>query len=764
MKNNKTKYFYVLLFLLLFTIRVDSAVTIHLKGETTSSYKVGTYDADQALVKSQGETLTAGMTSIDFTNYYTNVTGYKSVSAQMQADHGLTMDCTYGPSTAGGDMYGTYRFPQYQGVYYPGPNIVLNYNSGSGFVIQAQPLLLEFNAKDGSGKAATVDSVFFWFVNSSYCNAAFYDADDNLIGTYAIHPAKVVTWYGIGFEARDGNGQLSSAIHRVELTLDTTGMIYNYAGISGCGVSQSDIFYSGYCLYENPLEKLRVKDKSSFLLSPEIANVRQQRMIALNQERRIIIDNDGGDALTCTGTTIQNFLDERTSCFVGTQVDTLSYNTTRGIGLYEHNTQIGSVFVSTSVYPHNMIPGFLAQGTDPLKIVTNFCKSNGLEIFWNMRMNDTHDAAEPYRTDEFAGSNQFKINHPEYLLGSYQNPPVCGYYTGVDYTHPEVRDFLYRTVEEVCKNYNIDGIEFDFFRHPVFFKCQANGQDCNSNEWAMLNELMRDIRNMTERRSIERGRPILLLVRIPDSVDYCKAIGIDLETWLSEGLIDAVIPSDYYQLNNWEYTVNLCDKYNVNVYCDLSETRTTAGTPEYLLRSDKKCTRARAMNMLGSGANGIFVFNQPNCYSPLWYQIGDVETMNGLDKIYVTSATDFDNIPYYIQDGSRFINRQVVMPSEPISLGAGESTTVKLDVFEDMNNPGTATLKLKLRFLNSINVSDVSVSINGNLLATGTFVSPYIEFLVNKSYMIFGWNDVEISSASANQLIDLYLNVDYPGN
>jgi hypothetical protein len=229
------------------------AVTIQLKGETTSSYKVGTYDADQALVKSQGEALTAGMTSVDFTGYFNNAWGWQTVSNQLKADHGLTMDCTYGPTIVGAtqDMLFNYRLVSYQGVYYPGPSLILNYKSGS-FVVQAQPLVLEFNAKDGSGTAATVDSIFLWFGNSSYYNAKFYDAANNVIGTYAIHPAKVVSWYGIGFEARDENGQLISDIHRVELTLDTTGMIYNYAGIYGSGVSQSDIFYSGYQVVPEP--------------------------------------------------------------------------------------------------------------------------------------------------------------------------------------------------------------------------------------------------------------------------------------------------------------------------------------------------------------------------------------------------------------------------------------------------------------------------------------------------------------------------------
>ncbi len=91
----------------------------------------------------------------------------------------------------------------------------------------------------------------------------------------------------------------------------------------------------------------------------------------------------------------------------------------------------------------------------------------------------------------------------------------------------------FQYTEEVCRNYDISGVELDFFRHPVFFKRAAmTGTPCNAEESALMTQLMRRIRIMTEEVAQLRGKPILLAVRVPDSTEYAKACGLDVETWL----------------------------------------------------------------------------------------------------------------------------------------------------------------------------------------------------------------------------------------
>ena len=108
----------------------------------------------------------------------------------------------------------------------------------------------------------------------------------------------------------------------------------------------------------------------------------------------------------------------------------------------------------------------LEQGTDPLKIMVDFCKKNDIEIFWTIRMNDIHDAYY----DSIFDFNEFKKAHPEYLVGTKEDPPRFGPWSAVDYGHEKVRELSLRYIEEVCQNYDIDGIELDFMRHETYFK------------------------------------------------------------------------------------------------------------------------------------------------------------------------------------------------------------------------------------------------------------------------------------------------------
>jgi len=66
------------------------------------------------------------------------------------------------------------------------------------------------------------------------------------------------------------------------------------------------------------------------------------------------------------------------------------------------------------------------------------------------------------------------------------------------------------------------------------------GQPVPQHKMDEMTELWRRVRQMTEEVGIKRGRPILIGIRIPDSMDYCRAMGLDVERWLEDDLIDLV--------------------------------------------------------------------------------------------------------------------------------------------------------------------------------------------------------------------------------
>ena len=503
----------------------------------------------------------------------------------------------------------------------------------------------------------------------------------------------------------------------------------------------------------------------------KIANqeeLKKQRKKAAHRQRRIICNNDGDDALRCKEPTVESLLEKRPIALVGTHVDTIFYSTTQALGMYSHNTKVAEVLLKKEKpwLAKNWTKEFIDQGTDSLKIMVDFCHKNHIEIFWSMRMNDTHDASPVYGHCFFP---QWKKDHPEWLLGSLGSQRRHGARTAADYGRQEVRDMAFNVYQEVCQNYDVDGIELDFFRHAFFFKRHAMGQDCGQEERDIMTGLLRRIRKMTETVGLKRGRPILVTVRVPDSVGYCAAIGLDIVSWMEDDLIDILVPSGYVRLNPWKVSVELGHKYNLPVYPCLSETRVR--DPEaHKVRASLECYRARAMNVWDSGADGVYLFNLFDPHLPHWSEMGDPKALQAMDKVYTTGARSVNYAGNALSKGMRFLNRQVVSPKRPIPLTIGRPATIELPVGEQLLQPkdskqAVPDVKLRLRIKKLANPGDLCVKLNNKPLAGGTKSGDWLEFSVTPGVLMKGMNNFQITlnkDSTAKPIIeDLLLWVRY---
>jgi hypothetical protein len=178
-----------------------------------------------------------------------------------------------------------------------------------------------------------------------------------------------------------------------------------------------------------------------------------------------------------------------------------------------------------------------------MQAAVDFCRQHNIEIFNSSRMNDIHDV-------DGRELSQFKKDHPEYLFGTRENGPPYGTWTGVDYGRSEVCEHAFGEIKDKFERYDMDGIELDFFRHPVFFKRHAWGEPLLQTDLDYMTELLRRVRRMTEDLSLRRGRPLLISVRVPDSVGFCRAVGLDLERWLAEDL-SVLAGADPYSKPQW---------------------------------------------------------------------------------------------------------------------------------------------------------------------------------------------------------------------
>lgn len=370
----------------------------------------------------------------------------------------------------------------------------------------------------------------------------------------------------------------------------------------------------------------------------------KDRDIARHRKRRIIMNNDGNDFAPPWPDDpgkASEFLNKRTTPLIGSQVDSIFYCT--GVfNFYKHPSRETELFRGL-------------PGVDPLKMMIEYCKKNQFEIFWSMRMNDSHDSGRSVPLCEW------KKAHPEYLVGKRDDnfPYGCNRWSSVNYGLQEVRNKVYRILHDICSRYDVEGLELDFFRHPVLFSPQMTGEPVTQAQCDKMTGLLRRIRKMTVEMGLMKQHPILISIRIPDSVDYCKALGIDLIKWLEEDLIDIIVGGGYFKLEPWENLVVLGHKYNVPVYACLVKRRIqSAKEPEG--KTAIHIWRGEAFNAWKAGVDGLYTFNRFNPGDQLFREIGDPKLLKNLERIGQTAYVNEDcwsRPETWLKNGRDYIRR-----------------------------------------------------------------------------------------------------------
>lgn len=443
--------------------------------------------------------------------------------------------------------------------------------------------------------------------------------------------------------------------------------------------------------------------------------MKEARQRAAWRPRRIIFNNDGGDARRGTGPWDHpgDFIHRRTTPLLGTQVDSISYCTTAGtFGRFYHNSQVAEVAGDTrGRYQYSAIPGLLELGTDPLEETATFCRDNGLEVLWSLRMNDTHDAGNPLLF------SQLKAEHPEWLFGSHEDQPQHGKWSSIDYGRDEVRDLVLTYVADVVNRYPIDGVELDFFRHPVFFAKQGRGGTLAQSDIDAMTGVVESVRRLLDEKSSARPQqmPLLLAVLVPDSLEYCLRVGLDVATWLESGYVDVLETTGYFRLSPWQYSVELGHRFDVPVYGCLAEHRIRDREAKEA-RAQLDVYRARAMQIWGAGADGISLFNYFDAASPLFREIGDPGQLSRLDKTYYASVRGRGKPAGNLVPWHDLITVPTLSPDDPVRLEDGSEYVTTITVGEDISaiaaEGNQAMAALELRVTNHDSAAGLQVTLN----------------------------------------------------
>jgi len=254
-------------------------------------------------------------------------------------------------------------------------------------------------------------------------------------------------------------------------------------------------------------------------------------------------------------------------------------------------------------------------------------------------MNDTHDSVSMQVFPEW------KIRNQKVLMGTDGDTYLYGgnRWSAMDYEFAEVRNYILSLIEEVINNYEINGVELDFFRHPIFFRNQLYGRDATIEQLELMNILIEEISSMAHQNNLQ------LAVRIPDSLTVCYKIGLDVNTWLCNHWVDITTLSGYFHLEPWSNIKLLKEVFNTQVYACLSRSRLKYFDNKTL---PEEFWRGEGILAKNAGADGLYTFNVFDPNNSLFYELGDTELMHSMSKRLIENEGYYHN--YWIKDCSNY--------------------------------------------------------------------------------------------------------------
>ena len=244
---------------------------------------------------------------------------------------------------------------------------------------------------------------------------------------------------------------------------------------------------------------------------------------------------------------------------------------------------------ATEVQRFENMDAFFDAGIDPYAVMLAEAKDRGIESLLTFRVNDAHG-------NDFL-QTAFWNDHPEYRLGA-----------GLDFWHPEVRDYVFSLIEEAVQRYDCDGIELDFNRFPTFFQSGTTQERIER-----INSLVGRVRTMLDAEGLKRGRDLTLTARVPSNYgntpptyETCRALGCDPVAWVDNGWLDYLTVSEFlYErgdlpIESWKERITEVPVYG-GIEC-------TAGpADDQVLTADQY--RLAAYQLWEKGADGIYLFN-----------------------------------------------------------------------------------------------------------------------------------------------------------
>ena len=250
---------------------------------------------------------------------------------------------------------------------------------------------------------------------------------------------------------------------------------------------------------------------------------------------------------------------------------------------------------------HRRFLPMMDDGIMPLRVMLERCRERGMRCLAGFRVNDNHGAPDQ--------GGMFLHRNPQWKITDV--PPGGAFLPGnrMDFTVPEVRDYLYAVVAEVVSRFDVDGVLLTF-RDGLYFPAPGGDRSLARERQPLMTGLIERLRAMLDEHGAARGRRLELGVLVPETLEDCHGVGLDVPAWIGGRLVDFVAPMDSAFTNfNADYeefraltAETPCRLYpGVQPYCS---SRESFGPP-----ASAENYRALAHALRQQGADGMSVYN-----------------------------------------------------------------------------------------------------------------------------------------------------------
>lgn len=377
----------------------------------------------------------------------------------------------------------------------------------------------------------------------------------------------------------------------------------------------------------------------------------------------------------------------------GTSCDTFIYGVSRADGLF-YPSKIGMQF-GDDLRPFDSAPywriwenmqSLIARGIDPLTLLVDRAHEKGLDFFASLRIGG------------YGGMD------PKHTLAN----------GGRGFVHREVREHQLAVLEELATQYPVEGVELDFAAAPGGSPFWLRPEDALE-----YTPVMTDfVRNVAEVVRNRPGTPGQIGARIYPTLALNRSTGLDVQTWLEEGLVDFVVPMVYafFVLDAnmpIDWLVQEAHENDISVYAMLQPYYSEEDRRFYSVTdATPAMMRAAAANFWARGVDGLYTWFLP-------WPLGDAEHR------VLTELSD----PELIKEGDKhyFLRRrsdaasghdyEAFLPVEISSADAEARYRIPFSIADDTRNDRVQSVRLRLGVTNLVTADTFEVFLNGESLA-----------------------------------------------